>query len=170
MTRLQDVILRGLAAARPLANAVPNGTLYYSTDTAITELSDGATWLDYSDGGSGWLSTYVFSRGVNLSGIITTGIKGTISIPVDCTIIGWTIMSDTSMDIEFDIKSDATFPPTTSIVAAAPPELVAQDTNADTTLTGWTVDIDATWFMEFSVTTVVGVPGYLVLQLDLVSR
>src|SRR5882672_6877439 len=40
-SRLQDVIQRGTAAARPLATAVAPGTLYYSTDTATTDRSGG---------------------------------------------------------------------------------------------------------------------------------
>jgi len=51
-SRLQDVLLRGLAAARPLATAVAKGTLYYSTDTQITEQSDGTNWNSYTDAGS----------------------------------------------------------------------------------------------------------------------
>ena len=47
--RLQDVILRGVAAARPLATAVAPGTLYYSTDTATTDRSDGTNWQTYAD-------------------------------------------------------------------------------------------------------------------------
>lgn len=48
-SRLQDVIQRGLAAARPLATAVADGTLYYSTDTATTDRSNGTTWQTYAD-------------------------------------------------------------------------------------------------------------------------
>jgi hypothetical protein len=51
-SRLQDVILRGTAASRPLATVVAPGTLYYSTDTFVTEQSNGTTWLTYTDGGS----------------------------------------------------------------------------------------------------------------------
>lgn len=50
-SRLQDVIQRGLAANRPLATAVAPGTLYYSTDTATTDRSDGSVWATYADGG-----------------------------------------------------------------------------------------------------------------------
>ena len=50
---LENVILRGTAASRPAANSVPVGTLYYSTDTAVTERSNGATWDSYSDAGTG---------------------------------------------------------------------------------------------------------------------
>lgn len=49
--RLQDVLLRGLFAARPLATAVAKGTLYYSTDVAQTHQSDGAAWNTFTDGG-----------------------------------------------------------------------------------------------------------------------
>ncbi len=53
-SRLQDVILRGTAASRPVATAVAPGTLYYSTDTAVTErcADDGLSWETYSDGGA----------------------------------------------------------------------------------------------------------------------
>lgn len=51
-SRLQDVIQRGLAAARPLATAVAPGTLYYSSDTATTDRSTGAAWETYADTGS----------------------------------------------------------------------------------------------------------------------
>lgn len=54
-SRLQDVLLRGLAAARPAATAVANGTLYYSTDTATTDQSNGTTWSTYADATGGGL-------------------------------------------------------------------------------------------------------------------
>ncbi len=52
-SRLQDVILRGLAADQPAATDVAPGTLYYSSDTAVTERSNGSAWEDYSDSVSG---------------------------------------------------------------------------------------------------------------------
>ena len=54
-SRLQDVILRGLAVDQPLATDVAPGTLWYSTDLGITERNsdDGTTWEDYTDGGGG---------------------------------------------------------------------------------------------------------------------
>jgi hypothetical protein len=51
-SRLQDVLLRGTAASRPLATAVAPGTLYYATDTATTTQSDGTTWATYADSAS----------------------------------------------------------------------------------------------------------------------
>jgi len=54
-SRLQDVILRGLSASKPLPGDVPPGTLYYSTDTLVTERcsNDGTAWEDFSDAGLG---------------------------------------------------------------------------------------------------------------------
>lgn len=50
-SRLQDVILRGLAADRPLPTVVAPGTLYYSTDTAATSRNSGIAWESYNDAG-----------------------------------------------------------------------------------------------------------------------
>lgn len=58
-SRLQDVILRGTSGARPAANTVAPGTLYYSTDTATTDRSDGVNWQTYADTGGGAASVTV---------------------------------------------------------------------------------------------------------------
>ena len=52
-SRLQDVIQRGLSSAKPLATAVAPGTLYYSSDTLLTERSNGTIWESFNDGGGG---------------------------------------------------------------------------------------------------------------------
>jgi len=52
-SRLQDVIARGLASAKPLATAVAPGTLYYSSDTASLERSNGTVWESYTAASSG---------------------------------------------------------------------------------------------------------------------
>lgn len=64
--KLEAVIQRGTSGARPAANTVPVGTLYYSTDTAATDRSDGTNWQTYSDAGAG--------AGINqLTGDVTAG-------------------------------------------------------------------------------------------------
>jgi len=52
-SRLQDVLLQGIAASRPVATTVANGTLYFSTDTLVIEQSDGTTWSPYSSTSAG---------------------------------------------------------------------------------------------------------------------
>lgn len=53
MSKLEEILLQGLASARPAATAVGTGSLYFSTDTEIIEQSDGAVWSPYSGVGSG---------------------------------------------------------------------------------------------------------------------
>jgi hypothetical protein len=76
---------------------------------------------------------------------ITTGIKGYIQCPIAGTIDAWTLLADQAGDVEFDVFLDdfASYPPTTSIVAAAPPALTAADSDTDSTLTGWTTAVTA---------------------------
>jgi len=111
----------------------------------------------------------ILSRGITIYGTITTGFKGVIRIPQNCTILGWTVMSDIPGSIEFDILVDdpsITYPPTTSIVASTPPELVSDDFNDDTVLSGWTPNISAGDVMGFEVISVSGSMGRVTLQLD----
>lgn len=49
---LAEVIQRGVAASRPGATTVPIGTIYFSSDTLVTERSNGTTWDSISDGGA----------------------------------------------------------------------------------------------------------------------
>jgi len=70
-SRLQDVIQRGLRVDQPLATVVAPGTLYYVTDEAVTERSDGASWEDFTDtGGSGGTGDVVGPAGATDSDIV----------------------------------------------------------------------------------------------------
>lgn len=75
-------------------------------------------------------------------GEITTGIKGDIYVPYNCTIQSVTLLADAPGAIVVDIWKDvyANYPPTVadSITASAKPTLVANnDKSTDSTLTGW---------------------------------
>lgn len=88
-------------------------------------------------------------RGITVDGggtVPTTGFKGFIDIPYPGTIVGWTLIGDVSGSAEFDIlkgtpSNDTNMPSRTSIVALAPPSLVAQQRKHSTTLTGWTLGL-----------------------------
>lgn len=75
---------------------------------------------------------------------ITAGAKGFKSFPVAGTITGWRLLADVSGNVEFDIFKDpyGSFPPTTSIVAAAPPALSGAQADEDTVGT-WTTAVAA---------------------------
>ncbi len=155
-SRLQDVIQRGTAASRPLATAVAPGTLYFSTDTAIIERSDGTTWQAYSAAAAvartGAIQLVIDGGG----SVLTTGVKADLYIPMACTITASTLIADQSGSVVLDLLKSAAFGtvPTVSIVASAPPTLSSAASGQDSTLTGWTTSVAAGSRLRYSVTSV----------------
>jgi len=155
-SRLQDVLLRGLAASRPAATAVAAGTLYYATDTATTTQSDGATWNTYADAATttrtGALEAILDGGGSAL----TTGVKLDLYVPFACTITASTLIADQTGSIVLDVLKSSAFSttPTVSIVASAPPTLSSAAAGQDATLTGWTTAVAAGSRLRLSVTSV----------------
>lgn len=76
---------------------------------------------------------------------ITTGVKGYIEIPFDCTIKSVTMLADQSGSIVVDIWKDtyANYPPVDadSITASAVPTISSSTKSQDSTLTGWTTSV-----------------------------
>lgn len=171
-SRLQDVIARGLAADRPLATDVAPGTLYYSTDTQVTERSNGTAWESYSDAGT---STAV-RRQITLiidggTSVITTGYKTSVSIPITGVLKKWRILADVSGSIVIDVWKDvyASYPPTVAdtITAAAKPTLSGALSAESSTLTGWTTTFSAGDVLGFNVDSVATVKKVsLVLEFE----
>lgn len=87
--------------------------------------------------------------------VITTGIKGDLFIPFDCTITGVTLLVDQVGSIVVDIWKDtyANYPPTVAdtITASAKPTITAADKSSNTTLVGWTRLITAGDTLRFKV-------------------
>lgn len=89
----------------------------------------------------------------------TPGIQGFIQVPYTGTITGWTVLTNVSGSIVFDVRKStfAGYPTTTSIVASAPPTVSASQKGTSTTLTGWTTSVtagDVILFILSSVSTV----------------
>jgi hypothetical protein len=86
---------------------------------------------------------------------ITTGIKGDLMVPFDCTIVSATLLADQSGSIAIDVWKDsfASYPPTSadSITASAKPALSSAAKSRDTTLTGWTTSVSAGQTLRFNV-------------------
>ena len=78
---------------------------------------------------------------------VTTGQKGHINVPFNCTINQVDLFADQTGSIVFDIWKDtyANFPPTVAdtITAAAKPTISAAQKYEDSTLTGWTTSISS---------------------------
>ena len=86
---------------------------------------------------------------------ITTGLKNWITIPFNCQILEWTILSDVSGSIVIDVWKDtfANFPPTVadSIAGTEKPTLSSQNKNQDNTLTTWITSINQGDILSFYV-------------------
>lgn len=89
---------------------------------------------------------------------ITTGIKGDLQIPFDCTINSVTMVADQSGSIVVDLWKDtyANFAPTVAdtITAAAKPTITTATKSTDATLTGWTTSVTAGDIIRYNVDSV----------------
>lgn len=144
------------------------------TGTAVEQIPV-SSGLEFTDGPGLRTTAAVRTQqiGITVDGggfPLTTGIKGYKSFPVAGTITGWRLLADQAGDIEFDIYKDpfASYPPTTSIVAAAPPELAGVDSDEDTTLTGWTTAVSAGDVFGFEVTGIPDAITRVTLELTIV--
>lgn len=86
---------------------------------------------------------------------ITTGIKGDIMIPYNCTVFGWDIVADTSGSIVVDVWKDTytNFPPTVAdtIAGSEKPTLSSAQKNQDTALSTWTTTLTRNDWLRFNV-------------------
>lgn len=90
---------------------------------------------------------------------ITTGVKGDIMIPFNCTILGWDIVADQVGKIEVDVWKDTytNFPPTVAdtITGSEKPTLGSVSTtaqkNQDTALSTWTTSLTRNDWLRFNV-------------------
>lgn len=121
-----------------------------SNDQIIVADSGQTRGLKYADFDTG--ISFVIDGG---GSAITTGIKGDIEIPADCTIESVRLLADQSGSIVVDIWKDtyANFPPTDAdtITASAVPTISTATKSEDTTLTGWTTSLSKGDILRFNV-------------------
>lgn len=86
---------------------------------------------------------------------LTTGEKGHLEVPFNCTIQRVTMAADQTGSIVVDIWKDtyANFPPTNadSITASAPPTISSAQKSQDSTLTDWTTTINEGDILAYNV-------------------
>lgn len=89
------------------------------------------------------------------AGVITTGVKLYVEVPVSMRITGWTLVSTLSGSIVIDVWKDsyANFPPTVAdtIAGSEKPTLSSAQKAQDLTLSTWTTDITAGEVLAFKV-------------------
>lgn len=86
---------------------------------------------------------------------ITTGVKGDLVIPYNCTVLGWDVLADTSGSIVIDVWKDtyANFPPTVAdtIAGSEKPTITSATKNQDTSLSSWTTALTRNDILRFNV-------------------
>jgi hypothetical protein len=87
----------------------------------------------------------------------TSGNKGYLKVPYNCTITGWTLIADQIGSVTFDIKTASSLAgigATSSIIGSTPPTLVSAQAADNTALTGWTTTLTTGMLLEFDVTSI----------------
>ena len=99
--------------------------------------------------------TFVIDGG---GSVLTTGVKGDISVPFACTITGARLLADLSGSVVVNIWKDtyANYPPVVGdkITASAPPTISTALKSDDVVLTGWTTSIVAGDTLRFNIDSV----------------
>ena len=123
-----------------------NNALYYNTST---------NEITYTTPAS--LNSSLAITVDNGTSAVTTGNKTFITIPYNCTITGWSLLSNTSGNLSITISTSTvgTFPTLTTISGVTPPELSNSQVASNYSLTGWSTALTAG---EILVATVTGTP------------
>lgn len=163
-SNVTDFLAQGVAASRPSAPNAQTGTLsfYYATDTKVLSFYDwnAAAWVNLPTGGA---IEYVIDGG---GATITTGMKGYLEVPFDCTINSNTLLGDQSGSIVVNIykctfaqfDAGATHPVAADkITASAPPTISTATKSQDATLTGWTTALTKGDILAFNVDSVTSI-------------
>ena len=116
----------------------------------------GAQGATGPQGQQGQIGATVGTIGISLNGngaYISTGSKGYLTIPYDCTLTQWQLVASATGSIVIDVKraSYANFPTTTSIAGTELPTLTNQQKNQDLSFSSWTTAIAANDVLEFVV-------------------
>jgi hypothetical protein len=124
----------------------PNGTSPGAGMLAVTDEAYSASWdgslsvptknalydkIETISAGGATTNQKRSALGISIDGggsAITTGIKGDIYVPYDCTVESWTILADQTGSIEIDVWSDtyANYPPTSAdigLFGESPPRI-----------------------------------------------
>lgn len=148
------VLQAGIHSARPAANTVTSGTIYFCSTHKLIYQSDGSSWSTVFDPGGIGGSGQTFSLQAILSGggsALGTGNFAYIYFPFAATITGIVGLADVSGSVTVEVRkcTYTAFDPTThpatgdKISASAPLTISSAKKAKDTTLTGWTTSIAA---------------------------
>ena len=138
----------------PVMNATTSGLVPTPPNDATKFLSGVGTFI------SAPVKPLTYKVGIVIDGgtvVPATGSKGfSPELLYDGTILSWALLGDASGSAQITVKKTtyAGFPATSSIVAAAAPQLVGAQKNSSSTLTGWTTAVLAGDILEFNLDSV----------------
>lgn len=153
-----DILVNGLNKYINF-NAVSGVSGYgFRDNNGVMEFKDAAgSWQPFGASSAGGARSF----GITIDGggaVITTGLKGYVSIPFSGTITQWDLVADVAGDIVIDIWKDtyANFPPVVAdtITGTEKPTLAASQKNQDTALTTWNTTVTAGDQVAFNVDSV----------------
>jgi len=147
--------LRGdlsLATFPTNVSSFTNDSAYITSSALSPYLTSATAAATYQPIGS-YLTTQKGAFGLTLSGTLTTGSKGYVILPYNCTVTKWYITADVSGSIVIDVKKSGV-----SIVGAGNKPTLSGVSNNSANISGWTtsslVDGDVLEFNVDSVATV----------------
>jgi len=128
----------------------------YAISASYSDISISSSYAVSSVSSSYTPQTKTFGLTIDGGGsAITTGIKGDITIPFDCTINSWYLVADAAGSIVIDVWKDtfANYPPTVldSIAGTEKPTLSSVISASDTNLTTWSKTVTAGDVIRFNV-------------------
>ena len=158
VTSASVVSANGFAGTVATATSTPAITI----STTITGVLKGnGTAISAATAGTDYLApgnVQVAGIGITIDGggsVITTGVKGYLYVPYNCTINSVTMLADQSGSIVVDVwkVAYASFPPTVTntITASALPTITSAQKSQNLTLTGWTTSVSAGDTIAFNV-------------------
>ena len=166
-----DLPFKSIITSSPLSTTVNANDLTLTLDLLVNADIAAAAAIAYSKlnlttsiiAGDMSASADVMLAGIEFiidggGSVITTGVKGYLEVPFDCTIERQTLLADQTGSIVIDIWKDtfANFPPLVAdtITASAKPTISAGVKDQDATLTGWTTAISEGDILAYNVDSV----------------
>jgi hypothetical protein len=159
-----------IGGTTPNALTMTNATAASSVGTGALTVSGGVGVTGNLYANSAYSNNYFMQSGSNLGtasitfiidgggSAITTGAKGDLTIPFNCTINNWTLLADQSGSIVIDIwkTTYANAPPVVAntITGTALPTLSTASKNTSSVLTGWTTTITAGDVLRYNVNSI----------------
>jgi hypothetical protein len=135
-----------------------SASITLAQNTGVTIFTDGTNYVA-NLGASAGTATTNGTLGITIDGggsVPSTGTKGFLQVPYDCTIDSWTMIANAAGSAVIGVKLStyAGFPTTSSIVASAPPTLSSAQNATSSTLTGWTTALAKGDVLEFDLSSV----------------